>query len=389
MLNNLIGIITFEAISPDHKKFMNILKESRIPSYDVYYQDGKIIGKIYSKDFSELKLIGTNCNSQISILEKKGAIFIVHKYKKRLGLILGFILSVIMIMHLSDTVTLIEIYGNEKIPEKEIISLLNDADITIGSTISKLNLREAERKIISSSDMISWVGIRSAGSIIQVEIREMDTSPQIVSKHIPCNIISTKDAQIVDIKNVYSGMLVQMINNGVKKGDLLISGTIDDGKGGVYFSHSIGEIIGRYEEKMSFTQTYFDNETIYSDPVVKKHFHFLGFKIPLYINKNKFENYEYNENITYFKLGDIQFPMGMIYSEYIPYTISPINYTPEQAQNILIEKIKLYEYNFFYNENITIIDKSVEFIETDTETKALIKYILEGNIGTSSEIIVK
>ena len=40
----------------------------------------------------ELKQIAEICNAQISVLKKRGAVFTVQKYKKRLGLLIGFIL---------------------------------------------------------------------------------------------------------------------------------------------------------------------------------------------------------------------------------------------------------------------------------------------------------
>lgn len=389
MFNNIKGKITFEAVVPDSSAFINSIRESCISVDAIQYKNGKIIGKIYRKDYKELKNVGNSCNAQIGILEKSGIIFDIQRYKKRIGLIIGMVIALIIILFLSDLVMIIDIYGNEKISDSHIISLANDAGIYIGAHLSDIDMRKAERVMVSSSDDISWVGIRSSGCKIQIEVYEVDDTPQLIEKNIPCNIVSSKDAQIVEIKNVYSGMLVQMLNNGVKKGDLLISGVIDDGKGGTYYSHSIGEIIGRYNETITFTQAYNDEIIDYMDKIYLKTFHILGCKIPLYLNKNQLENYEYNEEITYAELFGIQFPVGMIYSEYKPYTIKNIEYSYEQAKNILNDRIKKYEENFFNNEDVKIIDKKIEYIEVNGSLKANLTYVVEGNIGVSKEIMVK
>ncbi len=389
MFNNIKGIITFEAVAPDSNEFINSLKQSCISANHIKYKNGKIIGCIYNNDLDELKRIGNIHNAQISIIRKRGAIFTVQKYRKRIGLLIGFIVSLIMVAYLSDVVMIIEIYGNQTVSDKEVISLLNDTGIHIGTLISEYDLRRAEQQIVSSSDNISWIGIRSSGSKLQVEIREMDTAPEVVQENIPCNIVAAKNAQIVDIKNVHAGMLVQMLHSGVKKGDLLISGTFEDGKGGVYYVHSRGEIIGRYNEQIVFKQAFSEDKNIFDETYTKKTIHFFGIKIPLNFFSTEFENYEYDEEITYMNLFGIQLPIGMIYSEYKPYKTETVQYNEEQAKAILMNKISLYEYNFLENEDIRIIDKSVTYEVNDNKLYSVVNYTLEGNIGITKEIMVK
>ena len=389
MFDNIKGVVTFEVVTSDTNRFINILKDSCIITNNVEYKNGKIIGNIYNTDFAELKQIAEICNAQISVLKKRGAVFTVQKYKKRLGLLIGFILSFLMIIYLSDVVMIIEIYGNKSISDKEVISLLNDAGIHIGSLISKQDLRKAERIVIASSEKISWVGLRSSGCKIQVEIREMDTSPEVVKKNIPCNIVSSKDAQIVAIKNVHTGMLVQMLHNGVKKGDILISGTFEDGKGGVYYVHSMGEIIGRYDEKTIFKQSLIEEKAFYTEKYNKNTIHFFGLRIPLSVKKNDFDRYEVNEEISYLKFGDIQFPIGIIKSEYRPYETQIVQYSEEQAKLILMDKITMYEHNFLNNDDLKIIERQIDFEVTNDAIYAIVKHTVEGNIGISKEIMVK
>lgn len=389
MFDSIKGRISFEAVAPDSEKFINTMMASRIVADNIQYKNGKIIGKIYKHDFNELKNVGNSCDAQISILERNGVIFDVLRYKKRTGLIVGVVIAIMIIYFLSDVVMIIEVYGNVRVSDNYVLGLAKDAGINIGSHISELDLRKAERIMVSSSDKISWIGIRSSGCRIQIEVYEMDNSPDVVQKNTPCNIVSTRDAQIIDIKNVYSGMLMQMLNNGVKKGDILISGTVEDGKGGVYYTHSIGEIIGRYTETVTFTQPYCDEMMDYGSQIELNTIHILGCKIPLYIKKYESENYELNENITYLKLFGINLPVGMIYTEYKPYSIKPIEYTKEDAEKIILDKIERYELNFLNNENTKVIDKSIEYIEKDMVLKAVVRYTVEGNIGISKEIMVK
>lgn len=389
MFNNIRGIITFEVISSEPETFLNMLKESSVTASNLNYKNGKIQGDIYRSDFKELASISEICSAQISISDKKGGIFTVNKYRRRIGILFGIMLAFAMTVYLSNIVMSIEIYGNETIPDKQIKSILEDHGIRTGAFIPGINLRETERRIVSSVDDIAWIGIRSSGCKIQAEIREMDTPPKMVPTSVPCNIISSKDAQIVEIKNVHMGMLIPMLHDGVKKGDLLISGTVDDGKGGVYYAHSMGEIIGRYTEEVTFQQPYIDEHFDFGDIVTRKSLYFWGLKIPLYVGKNDFSQYEYDENIEYVKLFNLQFPVGIIYSEYKQYTINSVEYTPEQAKIVLEDKIKLYEYNFLDSEDVKIVDKNVIFSDSNDKLTVKVSYILESDIGITQEIMAK
>ncbi|MBP1560976.1 MAG: sporulation protein YqfD [Oscillospiraceae bacterium] len=389
MFNNIRGVITFEAVAPEPSVFINHIKSSIVSVTDLKYEKGKIRGDIYKSSFGELQRVAAADGAQVGIVGRRGGVFTVRRYKRRLGLAAGFFLAFLMIAYLSNVVMGIEIYGNESMTDEQVVSILNDYGIKIGAFIPSIDLREVERRVVSSSGGIAWIGIRSSGCFIQAEISELVTHEEIVPSSVPCNIVSARDAQIVAVKNVYMGMLVPMLYDGVKKGDLLISGTVEDGKGGVYYAHSMGEIIGRYDEKQTFYQPFSDERQNYTGKTTRKYFYFFGAKIPLYIGKNDFEQYEYDENTEYFELLGLQLPMGIITSEYRCYSTEQVSYSPEQAKEILEEKIKLYEHNFLSDEGTAIVDKEVYFSENAEGMTAVIRYTLESNIGITQEIMAK
>ena len=389
MFDNIRGIITFEAVAPETETFVNALKESSAPVSDMRVRNGRIYGDIYRSDFGEVKKAAEKLGAQFSVRSKRGAVFTVRKYRRRFGMLIGFALAFALVAYLSNVVMIVEVYGNENLSDKQITSLLADQGIHIGAFIPSVDLREAESRIVSSSDDIAWIGLRSKGCKIQAEVSEIEASPEIVPTSVPCNIISARDAQIVAVNNVHMGMLVRMLHDGVKKGDLLISGTVEDGKGGVYFAHSMGEIIGRYTEKAVFKQSFEDERFDYGEKILRKKLYFFGAEIPLYIGRNSFGNCEYDETADYAELLGIRFPVGIVTAEYKPYEIRPVTYSSEQAKVILEDKIKQYERNFLSGGDITVVDKEVFFSEDSKEAKAVVKYTLESDIGVTQEIMAK
>lgn len=389
MFDNIRGVVSFEAIAPEPEIFINNLRESSASVTSLRCKGNKLTWEAYWSDLENIKQIAESDGVQLSVAKKRGGVFTVRKYRLRAGLIAGFFLALMLVIYLSNIVMSIEIFGNETITDKQVESLLNDCGIHIGTFIPSVDLREAERRIVSESEEISWIGIRSSGCMIEAEITETDKPPEMIPTRTPCNVVSTKDAEIVEIHNIYMGMLIPMLHDGVKKGDLLISGTVEDGKGGVYYAHAMGEIIGRYDEKVTFFQPYSEEKLEYKEKITRKTLNFFGLKIPLYVGKNNFENYEYDEKTSFLKIINIQLPVGIMYSEYKLYDTEIVDITPEKAERLLEEKIKLCEKNFYEDEEITVIDREVYFSETEEGMTAAVKYTLEGNIGVTKEIMAK
>ena len=389
MFNNIRGIISFEAVASDPEELINGIRQSSAVVSDLKCKNGRITGRLYRTDFPDVKDLAEKKGAQISISGTRGSIFTIRRYRFRYGIIIGIALAVAMVFYLSNIVMSIEVYGNETFTDKQIESILSDNGIHIGAFIPSIDLRDTERRIVSSVDKIAWIGIRSSGCIIQAEISEMEDPPEMIPTSVPCNIVSAKDAQVVEIRDVYAGMLIPMLYDGVKKGDILISGTVEDGKGGVYFAHAMGKIIGRYDEKVIFNQPYKDEFFNYTDKITRKYLEVFGLKIPLYVGRNNFEQFEYDEDMTYLQLLNIRLPIGILRSEYRLYETEEIEYSPEKAKQLLEEKIKMYEMNFFEGEDITIVNREVQISENKEGMAASVKYTLESDIGITKEIMAK
>lgn len=389
MFDNLRGIVTFEAVAPEPEVFLNKIRQSMSQVSGLRCRKGVVSGDIYRSDFEEIKRAAAETGAQISVSGKRGGIFTLRKYRFRAGIPVGLALAAAMIFYLSNIVLSVEVFGNESVTDSQINSMLADSGIKIGAFIPSIDFREAEREIVSSSGSISWIGIRSSGCMVQAEIGEMTVPPEMIPTASPCNIISARDAEIVDIKSLHMGMLIPMLHDGVKKGDILISGTVENGKGGVFFVHSMGEIIGRYSEKTVFSQPYRDEYVHYTDRITRSYLRLFGLNIPLYVGKNDFGQYEYDERMSYFSLLNIQLPAGIFSAEYRLYETRRTEYSPEAAQKLLEDRITLYEKNFYEGEDILIIGKEVQFSETEEGMTAAVKYTLEGNIGIEREIMAQ
>ncbi len=386
----MLGNVRFRLITADSGDIINKLRSTGFCVKELRCEKDCIIsGLINWYDFGELEAFAYKNNLKLENIEKVGAVFKAERYKRRSGIIVGLIISIAIVCLFSNTVLKIEVYGNKSVSDERVKMILADYGIEIGAFIPSLDLRSLEQEILTAFDTFRWIGIRSSGCRILVDISELTEKPEIIPQSSPCNIIASRDAQIVDIRNVYMGMLVPMLYDGVKKGDILISGTINGKLEHDYPVHAMGEIIGRYEDEITFEQPYFDSIINYGSKQHKKTIFLFGIRIPLYLNKSSCFEYEYSEKKELLQFLGLEMPIGFIETEIKPYTVDEVEYSTEQSKLLLEEKIKLYEKNFLQNEEITVISKEVDFNEQVDKMTVNVKYCLESDIGVEQQIFIK
>lgn len=386
-IRNRVGFCIYSESGADYGKFINALRDSPVQFYGLAVRGDKLYGYVRKSDYPRLCGLAEKHRLTSEIVTRRGIYYVTKGYHLRFGVIAGFLLAIAMTAFLADRVMVIEIGGNENISEERVISLLEDAGIYVGSKISDVDLREAERKILGMDKDIAWIGIRHTGSRVVVEIDEMNRIPEMERKNTPCNIVAARDAQIKSVK-VYNGMLIPMVGDGVSKGDVIISGVVDTKYGRSYYVHSIGEITGIYTEKMTFSQPLRDEETICVGEVTKKAVSFFGKRFVYFSDGDVTGEYEYYEEEFPVKLGKITFPLSKIEMHYRLTESAEIIRTEAEAEEMLHEKIVRYEQNFL-SDDVTVTDKKVTKTSDSKAVTVTVVYTVEGEIGTERQIFAR
>lgn len=388
MLKNIKGVVSFEAAGDNLYKFINGIREAHIVCTSQKCNDGVFTAQIYGSDVSAVSELAESLNIEFKILQKKGIRFKLFRHRFRFGIIIGTFIVLGFIFFMSNRVVTIEINGNVSVSKQQVISSLEAIGIYEGRFIPDIDFHSSEQKLRLSIPEISWTSIRHTGSRIVVDITESVPSPQMINDDIPCNIVSLKDAQIT-YAEVYAGTLARKKGDGVKKGDIIISGTVDDGNGHFLKKHAMGKILGIYNEEVMFTQVFEEQGQVYSEnSESRKYFDFFGFRIPMFIRNVKCETYDYNENTTSFKFLGFEIPLGIVHCNYHPFSTQTVTYTEDEAEKKLEQQTALYEKNFYDSKNIKVIERKIEKQVYKDRMEYKVSYTLEGEIGVDWEIYV-
>ncbi|MCI5752406.1 MAG: sporulation protein YqfD [Oscillospiraceae bacterium] len=314
------------------------------------------------------------------VVSKHGMGYFFQRYSKRIGIPIGAAIAIVIILFLSNIVLSIEISGNETITDDEIMTMLSDTGITYGTFIPSVNFRKAEKELLISSDKIAWASLRRSGFRVIAEISEMSEVPRVYSKNQPSNIVSMYDAQITSIK-VYSGMLMPMMGDTVRSGEILISGVVSKKFEGTYNVRAMGEIRGQYRKEVSFTQPYEDTVKLAGESFSNRYLKIFGKSFSLPGNEKLPEKYEFTRDTEYVDFLSLTLPVAVTTVDIMPFTEENITYSQGQAEELIAEKISDYEKNFLTDGDIEVIEKSVERTADETAVTVTVSYLLEGNIG--------
>lgn len=298
------------------ERFLNLCAQNDILIWDISYKENNTVTlKMSISGFKKIRKHAYKTFSEIKIEQKQGLPFAISRGKHRKGLYIGISAAVFLFFLMSSFIWKIDISGNDKIQNGEILSLLSECGVKEGAFKFKINPQSVKDRILLKNDALSWIWVEIKGTRAIVSVREKKEAPKMYDKNTPSNIIAKRDALITGIAAT-NGEAVVREGDFVKKGDLLISGVLQSSVSGYKYINSLGVVKARtwYEkdittpiEKNEFTKT--------SKKISKNTVNFFGFDVLLYhSDKIPFKFYDENEKVFAPSFGK-NYPLGISFKK--------------------------------------------------------------------------
>ena len=329
----IFGRLSIKFYGDFPEKALNLCAENGITLWNSKFKEGSIIANITVKDFYILRYIFKGMGIRIHILHKSGLPFIINRYKKRPGLLIGAIIFIVILQILSSFVWVIDIEGNSITKTQDILNACEKIGIRTGMKVNDVHSKVQREKLLLELDSLSWAALNVEGSRLTINVTETKKEKNEDKK--PCNLKAKSDGIIKKI-DVTSGNSVVSVGDVVKKGDILVSGIIEN-VGGTRFVYSKGTVIAEVEKTFTLEEKY--KKTVYTEngkSKTKEVLEVFGLKIPLFLG---------SETHTYKEVSDIK------NYEFFGKTLP----------------IKLYKKQFIYTEKTEITRDKEELVEILTE----------------------
>ena len=190
-------------------KKTSLLPDGRMEIYASYRQHKEICKCFYNESVEH------------KITEKKGILSVFSPLKGRIGLYIGMIFMLVTLIYSSNIVWCINVEGNRKLTDDEIINELHNVGFDLGDYVPKIDYDKLQNKVLLNSDDLAWISININGNVANVKVKEKLHNEKENKKVLYSNIVAKSDGYITSI-SVIDGKKAVNIGNVVKKGEILI-----------------------------------------------------------------------------------------------------------------------------------------------------------------------
>lgn len=286
------GIINIEIQSAKPESFVNLLWKNKVIVKNIRkISITTIAAEVKLRDYEVIDKLAKKTKTKIKITDRKGIAFYLIRARKKITLSGGIILFVLILYYLSTYIWGIDINSDKNIAPYDIRQQLYSIGVKPGIKKSSIDVKTIEEKMNDLNENIMWVKVRMEGSKLVVSVAERKSPPSVVNDTEPCNLISSKDGQVVRVYTV-AGTAVVKQGDIIKKGQLLVKG--EQGKEGTITPvHSKGDVIAKtfYEQTINVPFQGIKNER--TGKYVESSYIMVGNK-KIYLKKsvNKFQNYD-------------------------------------------------------------------------------------------------
>ncbi len=393
ILRYFFGYLKVEVKGFAPERFMNLIIKNDVVIWDVDSTDGGYIFFTGRKNLLKMKPLLQKTNVKLKILEKRGLPYTIKENKKRLIFLIGFLICIVGIYILSLFIWEVKVTGENRLVAKSILKKIESDYVPLGSLKSHVDCGKLERDLRKSYPEISWISCGIKGTTLSIKLEEGLLPAKQETNLETGDIVAKKDAYITKMIT-REGTPVAKVKDKVKKGDILISGTIyiyDDNHEVLETNYIVadgdiyGETIENYEDKLEIK--YYEKK--YAEKTNKYlSFFFLDYCITPIKGKIKHSQYDTTVEIHKFKIfSDFYLPLGYKVTEVKPYQLVQKEYTQKEAEERIQKRLK-EKINELKEKGVEIVENNVKIKKQDGKMVAVGTLLLKEPIGVIRELTV-
>lgn len=389
MINKIIryfkGTIRFRVTNGFGERLLNLITENNIYIWDIDKTEEGFIATIKASAYSKVLSYAQKCNVDVEIVYKKGVLFKIFSYRYRVGLVIGFVASLVFLIGMQNIVWEIEVVGNEKVSTSTILRELEQLGVHQFALIQGIDFQNKKQEALLNLPQLSWLTINRDGCKLTVIVSERHIAPEM-EKSYPCDIVALKTGLILFME-VYTGEPLVEVGHTVREGEKLVSGVLESERLDIVNKvHSNAKIIAQvqFDKTLGIDVTHLAKE--YTGEVNTYQYITLldWFEIPLFIANKQTSTYDITTCHEYFEFFSMKLPIGIRTSTYSYYNEGVKDMTVDTARDILEESFLLYEKTEL--QDFAILDRAVTSWEEDGVVYMKIDYVAEQDIAKKVEL---
>lgn len=375
------GYVNVEICGDNKERFVNLCTNNKIHIYGLEkYVKNNCDNKkeifrfcIELDEYKNIKKIVHKTHTIPKIINKVGFPFEYERITKRKSFVIGLLLGVFIFYMCSLFIWDIEIQGENRYTDYELINFLNKNNVKQGMLIDRIVCKDIEDTIRKKYKDIGWVSAQIKGTRLIISIKENVKFDKNNVANKPRHIVAPVNGTIRSIL-VKNGEPQVTRGTNVLKGQVLVQGimNIEDDSKTVIKKHPI---CSEADIVIEYNKEYYDRiDREYIDKVYTGK---CKYKIGVIVNKNnffstftfnsikKFDNFDVIVNNYNVSLGkNLYLPLEYIKTDIREYKTVKRLYTDDELKKIADNNFLKYK-NSLKDDNITMIHNSIDYYIND------------------------
>jgi len=250
LLRWLRGTVTFIIKGSFPERLVSFCQKSGFPIWNIKRENDGISADTYASKYKNLRHKAKNCGVKIRITKKRGMFVWMHRYRKRKGIAAGVILAAVLIIFCSSRIWRIEVKGCSEELADFVKDELSANGVSFGCSKRSIDVKELQRVIMLEDDRVAWIAVNIVGSTAIIDVSEVKAPPQKLDPDDKiANIVASNDGQIKYLE-VYDGQPLVKTGQTVSKGDIIVSGIMEDQYGKKQLKYARAKVIARVNEEI-------------------------------------------------------------------------------------------------------------------------------------------
>lgn len=385
MLRYCKGTVNFQMYGKGIEDCLNETLSDGIKLWNLKQKNQKLYGCITAREYRAFWRIAHKNQTRIHMIRKAGVPFYLHRFFNRKGLVLGTALGIICLLLSQNFIWAIDIHDYEGKDREYLSEVMENHGIKIGAYIPTLDFRKLQQEILMEVEDISWMALNRKGTVVEAEVSEKVVPPDIRESH-PCNVIAKRDGQVVSM-DVYNGREMVELKQAVSKGDLLVSGILDDEMGNVRQVHADAKVIAQTVRTHTIRFHLNQSERCFIDGgTSRRAIEILGVRIPLYIDFSLPHPSDIKEEKEELDILGYRYPVTFITENHHYYENLNTEYSREEGREIIANAFHIYEEEEL--KSIRILSFKDQEIEKDGVLSITREYLCEEDIAVKMQLSI-
>lgn len=210
------------------ERFLNLCSNQNIVLWELMPTDDGYSFCISLKAFRRLKPLLKKTGTRIRIQKRCGLPFLLFRYRKHRFFLFGIFCALAVLIAMSQFIWKVEITGNSFYSNQVLTEFLDESGVGYGVLKQKIDCSDIQTMLRKQFDDITWVSARISGTRLYLIIQERigQTTDTVADEEAPADLVSDCDGTVVSITTRRGTPQVAQ-GDKVKKGDLLVLGTVD------------------------------------------------------------------------------------------------------------------------------------------------------------------